>query len=840
MPPQPDIDEALETFAKIVEELPEEDPDTPLTESTTRLQLIDPILTDVLGWPRPCIDAELQAGSDRLDYRLGESRHTWFVLEAKKRAIQLVKKEGQNRPRFSLTGAVVKGACWEIIEKQMPSYLGRYNPDYGVVTNGEQWVGFLHRAKRSGRSLEEDYGVVFRSLDDIQERFEEFYNYFSVEGARGAYLSRVLEPDTQQGLVRGLTAEPVMAPSDVKALSYQDRKDFYSELQVAVEQAFQTIQDDPEALADCFVETRESVEADSRLERCAQLLTDSLDQASEKYSSIISGGFENFTNLIEEVDDLEEDLKGSGVLVRVTGEESSGKTVFLKRFYDHILDRSTRGKLVLLWIDGQELPQYEPNFIAQRLLDQIKKRLFGSPGPDVDQFRDLYIKKWVQFARKRGLDSTDTGGADWAEFVSEREEFERQEPFAALTEHFWYVVRSRQLLPCVIYDNIDTIEAARKCTSFSVALHKSTYALTTVSVIDTTVWSLREAREDVLKTLSPVNLWLPRPKVREVIENRVDYLKKVLSNEETTGHRAVARIGKSRGFKWDVDPDALARVVSAVLLGDQKISNWLGEFCNHNLREVLGLCRQVILSPHVKTEDLLRAQVVEARVRPDKVLRAIISPKHHQYVPSSDNDVMNVFGMWDDDDWAPLLPFRLLVYLREKKRRDLNQRVRVPGFVATEKIFDLFSGHLRVPEQVLRGLIKELWIRRLIELQTPHRKNPESDENRVGITPRGELHLNWAMEERQYVQMMAEVEPIIGEQAQNQLKKRHGAFMQALYQVEDNPTAFEMAYKRFVSYFVKYVVDSAETVAEFPKMEDFQPLRKEEMGLRKSWIRTEQ
>lgn len=59
---------AEEKLQEIVRATPSED-DLPLSEANTRLKLIDPILTDVLGWSRAeGLWVELHAGNDRLDY----------------------------------------------------------------------------------------------------------------------------------------------------------------------------------------------------------------------------------------------------------------------------------------------------------------------------------------------------------------------------------------------------------------------------------------------------------------------------------------------------------------------------------------------------------------------------------------------------------------------------------------------------------------------------------------------------------------------------------------------------------------------------------------------------
>jgi hypothetical protein len=330
---------------------------------------------------------------------------------------------------------------------------------------------------------------------------------------------------------------------------------------------------------------------------------------------------------------------------------------------------------------------------------------------------------------------------------------------------------------------------------------------------------------------------LPRPKVREVIEHRVDYLRYMLEQEESAGHRAVTRVGRSRGIRWDVDPERLARAVSEVLLTDSKISNWLGLFCNYNLRGVLDLCRQIILSPHVKTEDLLEAQVLEeASVSPSKVLRAMISPHHVHFVPQADTDIIDIFGTWFDDDWAPLLPFRMLVYLRSRKRADRTRRVPVPGFVSIEKILELFCEHLRMPETVVRAQLQQFLTRELIETEQPHHTRLQNDTVKVAITHRGEVHIDWACEESQYVQMMAEVEPIVGRERLRQMKSAHHALIGAFG--EGRGSEIQQAVHKLVEVYIRYVCDMVDQVATLPHIDEFEAVSKVEGELRGQWLET--
>jgi hypothetical protein len=94
----------------------------------------------------------------------------------------------------------------------------------------------------------------------------------------------------------------------------------------------------------------------------------------------------------------------------------------------------------------------------------------------------------------------------------------------------------------------------------------------------------------------------------------------------------------------------------------------LGELASYDLRDVLDLCHQVLLSPHIEAHNLLAAQALDNyRIDACRVLRALIAPHHHQFVAGQPRGrVVNILGFWHEDDWVPLLPARILAVLEAR------------------------------------------------------------------------------------------------------------------------------------------------------------------------------
>ena len=77
------IDVAAERLNTLIPQI-ERYKNTIHSEEDTRLKVMNPALTEVLGWPMEEISTEVQAGSGYIDYKLTVGRLARLVVEAKR------------------------------------------------------------------------------------------------------------------------------------------------------------------------------------------------------------------------------------------------------------------------------------------------------------------------------------------------------------------------------------------------------------------------------------------------------------------------------------------------------------------------------------------------------------------------------------------------------------------------------------------------------------------------------------------------------------------------------------------------------------------------------------
>jgi len=168
------IDEArsqFELYKTKYEEYKEQD----LTESDTRSKLIDFMFINVLGWSESDIRREGHVDKGYYDYII-KTAGISFVIEAKRVFNDFVLPNTNNR-RIQ-AGTLQKGN--EEVIHQIQTYLMDLGNDSGIITNGRQLIvgKFI---SINGNSWKNNKCLVYKSIEDIEANFVEFWNTLSKE-----------------------------------------------------------------------------------------------------------------------------------------------------------------------------------------------------------------------------------------------------------------------------------------------------------------------------------------------------------------------------------------------------------------------------------------------------------------------------------------------------------------------------------------------------------------------------------------------------------------------------------------------------------------------------------
>ncbi|PIE20042.1 MAG: hypothetical protein CSA65_00090 [Proteobacteria bacterium] len=805
------VDTSHELFRAICEEyailkLPDVE-----NEAEVRLRLVDRILFECLGWPRSA-RVEVQIEEDRADYLLRDDDHrNWVIVEAKRTAYPLANADGAGKDgtrKFKLAGPAFsfgKQGAWPVFREQVVRYGAVHGTVLGVATNGIQWVAAAVPS-RSGKALESEQAIVFASLEAVDTQYERFFNYLSCDGVRSRTLENHLLQERAWAVIHCSAPEHVISPDNVRPISRTptESDDYYRELGRAIDIAFSPVEDDPHLIEHCFVESRESRDADDRLARLTELLTEYVAEGSAEYEETVQ----------DESARLQADLAFAkphhGTLAVLTGELSSGKTTFLRRFYEKTLPQSVRRHVRCAHVRFDKTPDL---IDAKRILEAIAAALeeatFSASGSQKGQFLDIYHREWERHKLLFG-DSETTKHA----FVAQQLKRQHDRPMEYAVRLMELAVARHRKLPALVLDGFDHLapDLQKAVLDAAVTLFQRTFSVVTVVMDDATAWRINRSGADrLISDYATLRVWLPRPKVGEVIYARFNYLKSIFEQQKRSGApKASTTIG--RGMRWTLDPERVAAFVrDALLFDDDVVKEWLAQLANYDLRAVLKLCRSLILSPAMKKEDVFvgfATGTFTPLTRP-KILRALIKPQHQNFREHPQHPVHNIYSHNVREQHSPLSPFLLLALLEQRLAQDKLDKEEIRGFVSIGTLVKHLEDCYRIPALITHSAVERLWQSGLVQPYDPSLQVGAAAKIRIKITPRGLLHLRWAVEEWDYMREMGETTPICSHEPFEAMTKQSRAF-----HASSNEDAWKASSRAFAKTFICYLLSAVEPAEE--------------------------
>lgn len=216
------IDAALTTFKVFVEKV--KDPaywDSINSEEDVRMKIVNPVFTEILGWPIADIHCESSAGKQFIDYRGTINGLNRLIIEAKKEARDLGINEDHAARFFQLKGAVFHTEAAREGIDQAIRYCGHKNVDLACLTNGRQWAIFRGRGKE-GTDTMDNLACVFGSLDAVVTKFKDFYELLSYESVQGNTFRGIFGQAENQP-VRQKTIKFAARPPDSREMVKADK-----------------------------------------------------------------------------------------------------------------------------------------------------------------------------------------------------------------------------------------------------------------------------------------------------------------------------------------------------------------------------------------------------------------------------------------------------------------------------------------------------------------------------------------------------------------------------------------------------------------------------------------
>jgi len=713
------------------------------TEQDARLQLVNRFLLEVLGWNYPDFETEHHSENGYSDYLLTGSGRRRLVVEAK-RIGRLVDSVAPGARTYKISGPALKSAFDGI--QQAALYCLDVGVNLAILTDGVCWIVF-RPFPAPGLSYTESNAFVFKDHDAVLEQFALFHDLVSKAAVIANTHTLRFAKDG------GLTVaefEPLLSANRSEDAKLMSQSDLARDLEPVFREFFGTMsaENDREMLIECFVETKESRFADASLEKLLTSVTTAIAElgSSEKQLE------KEITSSIE---------SGRGANVIIIGNAGAGKSTFLERFFDSVLEPATRAKCLVLRVDfgGTTVDLASLNsFINRSLKARLEESLYGAAGPTFEQLQGLYFAEYLRRSRGefRPLYERDKNEfkEDFGKYLDKQINVD---PFGYITRMLSNVVKDRKKLPCIIFDNTDSLPDQRlqeAIFQFGNGLRETVpHSVVVTPITDRSFWRL--SKQGPFQAYPSKKFYLPVPPTKTVLERRVDYLKRKISDADRSGQYFT-----TRGIRLSVENiTAFAACLEETFLREDFVSRRISWLANNNIRRCLELAQVIIMSPFFSVDDLLKTYIASganAYQQPHytKFMQALILGNYNIYQPDQNEFVTNVFEISPHSPTSPLTSLSLLRVLIDRAGEGSG----AAAYMSVEQLRQLFET-LGVSETAVNQAISNLLINGLIDTYDTSKETIETSE-RIAITHCGRMHYEMATTDPIYVAEMAFATPI--------------------------------------------------------------------------------
>lgn len=629
------------------------------TEEDAKIQIINRILNECLGWSYTDFRAENRHDNGFSDYILIDNEKPVLLIEAKRIGIFEVKTAEKNKVRhLKISGSSLKDAIRGI--DQAASYSLLNGIPVTVLTDGITWIIF--KTFIPGENFKTKEAIVFPSLEAVISDFSIFFDLLSKQQFSKRIYNAIFDEIHNKRLLLSQELLPPLEESDIKIIQ---KSDIAFDLERVFTHFFSRLtgDDDEDLLIECFVETRESRIADFSLEKMTTSVLGNIVPPDKNVDSELV----NLITLNVAIEDLHYE---SGQTVFIIGPTGAGKTTFLDRFFRKTLPDPVRRRCVLVGINCLDATGREDTalqWLTESLITTLEKEVYEEGSPSWDELVGLYHREYRR--RSIGVDKQLYGNdkqkfkEKFAEFLDERVESDRE---GYLKRILADVVNNRKMLPIIVIDNTDEFsnEYKQKFFQFSQALRRhANHCLLIFPVTDKSAWSF--SKTDIYGIYQSKSFFLPTPSPREVFRKRIDYLKQKLSNDKNDKKEKRGYFS-SKGIKISIeDLRGFAHVLENIFVDHDYTSKTIGELTNYNIRRTLLLSQRVITSPVIKIEDILKSYLSGELVTTNftRFMNALIKGDYEAYKREDNHEIYPIFQVDRDVRQSPLINLRLLALL---------------------------------------------------------------------------------------------------------------------------------------------------------------------------------
>jgi energy-coupling factor transporter ATP-binding protein EcfA2 len=801
------IDLAKEQFDNLCKELNQSD--IPLeTEQDARLHIIDRILIEVLGWDRQGIRTEPHTDSGYVDYLISAGGRNRFIVEAKRTSKLLVDTRQPRMAWYKVSGPAIHSAVEGL--EQAKRYCADTAVLFSALTTGIEWIGFW-AIRTDGIPPKEGKAVVFPSLEAIQQNFAAFYDLFSKQGILdNLYQVYVHEAEGLQ-VSQSEILESVIELSERRLLQ---KTSLLRDLESVYRGFFSTISgEDPDMLAQCFVESKESRAADESLEKISRTLLNKVDVVNSEQ------GIELANQMRESI------VLQKGEFVLIIGNKGAGKSTFIDRFFRLVLDRQLRESCLVLRIDLADSDGNQStisDWLVRKLKIELEIKLFKDGYPTYDDLQGVFFSEYTRWSEGEYKPLYQRNKDDFKEKFGEliRELIVKQ-PSEYIRKLIKDAIISRKLMPCIVFDNTDHFPQSfqESVFQFAQSIYRECFSFIICPITDRTVWQL--SKSGPLQSYDHRDFYLPVPSTKEVLTKRVEFIKLKAQENSATNRDYFTK----KGIRLSIsDVKAFALSVEDIFINEDYVGRTVGWLANFDIRRSLQIAQRLITSPIMDVSELVKAYAIGERFRPQRlnIKKALLFGDYNHFYQQDSNFILNLLEVDSNAVTSPLLRLSILRLLIDVySSTSESEKI----YLHVEDILNYFE-----PATVGRSIVKEhlktLLNYRLIEPYDPT-DTDVYETQRVKVTNCGRIHYEFVADDREgvYMSEMALMTPV---SSQEYISKTRDLLKEKL-SGED--------WRKIIEWFVDYCLIQDQIFISLPNSSSYQSQRGLRENLRRTWTK---
>lgn len=795
-----DIDIAKERFDGLYQELTQGN--IPLeTEQDARFQVINRILIEVLGWDRQGIRTEPHVESGYVDYLLSAGGRNRLVVEAKRTSKLLIDTRQPRMAWYKVSGSALQSAIEGL--EQAKRYCADTAVLFSALTTGIEWIGFW-AVRTDGLPPKEGKAVVFPSFEAIQQNFAVFHDLFSQEGMlANLYQVHVHEAEGLQVSQH----EILEAVTNFHERHLLQKSQLLRDLESIYRNFFSTISgEDPDMLAKCFVESKESRAADESLEKITSNLLNRIDIVNS-----------------ERGEELEDQIRSAielkkGEFVLIIGNKGAGKSTFIDRFFRLILDKQLRGHCLVLRVDLANSDGNQAavsDWLTDKLKTELEVNLFKDGYPTYDDLQGIFFSEYKRWSdgEYKPLYQRDKGAfkEKFGELISNLIAKQPQEYIRKLLRNS---TDSRKLMPCIVFDNTDHFPQSfqESVFQFAQSIYRECFSFIICPITDRTVWQL--SKSGPLQSYDHRDFYLPVPSTKEVLIKRVEFIKSKAQEDSETSREYFTR----KGIRLSIpDVTAFALSIENIFVGEDYVGRMVGWLANFDIRRGLQIAQRIITSPIIDISELVKAYAIREKFQPQhlNIKKALLLGDHNRFYQQESSFILNLFEIDSNAVTSPLLRLSILrllmdVYLDTSESEKIYRSV--------EDILNYFEP-ATVNRTVVKEHLKSLLFHRLIEPYDPT-DTSIYESQRLKITHCGRIHYEFVTDDKDgaYISEMALMTPVASQEYV--LKSRDLLIKND--KLSDQDLQRIISYQKIVMWFVEYCLEQDRRYISLPKSTSYQ------------------